>query len=137
MSSYELTIPNNKGKFPIAGLNELLNGRIYNYRTKKYHNPVKTANDNACRKAIRKNLNGVHIDHPITCVFTCYLPNKRHDRGNISSAVEKSFLDALQLEKVIKNDGWFNVGDSIFHTYIDKANPRVEVLIAECKLEKE
>lgn len=133
--NYELVIPNNKGKFPISGLNELLNGRIYNYRTKKYHNPVKTANDNACRKAIRKALKGVRIEKPIVCVFTCYLPNRKHDRGNISSAVEKSFLDALQLEKIIKNDGWSDVGDSIFHTRIDKANPRVEVLIAEAELE--
>lgn len=133
--NYEILIPNNKGKFPVSGLNELLGGRIYNYRTKKYHNPIKTANDNVCRKAIRKALKGVQIDKPIVCIFTCYLPNKRHDRGNISSAVEKSFLDALQLEKVIKNDGWSDVGDSIFHTYIDKANPRIEVLIAEAELE--
>lgn len=133
--NYEILIPNNKGKFPVSGLNELLGGRIYNYRTKKYHNPIKTANDNVCRKAIRKALKGVQIDKPIVCIFTCYLPNKRHDRGNISSAVEKSFLDALQLEKVIKNDGWSDVGDSIFHTYIDKANPRIEVLIAEAEFE--
>ena len=52
-----------------------------------------------------------------------------HDRSNIYSAVEKSFLDALQQAKVIKNDGFDDVYDSVFYTVVDKYNPRIEVLI--------
>ncbi len=133
--TYKVTIPNKTGKFPILGLNELLAGRVYNYRTRKYQNSVKTTNDNACRRAIKRDLKGKTIHTPIQCEFNCYLPNKRHDRGNISSAVEKSFLDALQLEKKIANDGWNDVFDSEFHTYIDKANPRVEVIIYEVEIQ--
>lgn len=127
--TYRVVIANYKGTFPLKGLNELLGGRIYNSRTKKYHNPVKSENDEVCRKAIRKYLRGVNIDKPIQCTFFIYAKDKMHDRGNLSSSVEKSFYDALQLEKVIKNDGWNDALDSIFHTAVDKNFPRVEVVI--------
>ncbi len=60
-----------------------------------------------------------------------YAKDKRHDRGNIYTATEKSFLDALQQTKIIKNDGFDDVLDSIFHTVFDSENPRVEVIIEE------
>lgn len=126
---YRVVIENKNHTFPIKGLNELLNGRLYNFRTKKYQNPIKTDNDKECLIAIKKYLKGVHIDKPIKCVFYSYMANKMHDRGNINSAVEKSFLDALQIAKVISNDGWDDVMDSEFHTQLDRSNPRIEVEI--------
>lgn len=54
-----------------------------------------------------------------------------HDRSNLYSSCEKSFLDALQQEKSIANDGWNDVYDSEFHTYLDPINPRVVVEIEE------
>ena len=126
---YRVVIKNKNNTFPIKGLNELLGGRMYNFRTKRYHNPVKADNDKKCLLAIRKYLKGVHIDKPIKCVFHIYTADKRHDRGNIYTAVEKSFLDALQTAKVISNDGWDDVMDSEFHTQLDKSNPRIEDLI--------
>ena len=127
--TYRVVIANYKGTFPLKGLNDLLGGRIYNSRTKKYHNPVKAENDEVCRNAIRKYLHGVHIDKPIQCTFWVYAKDKRHDRGNLCSATEKSFYDAMQLEKVIANDGWDDVLDSIFHTSVCKNDPRIEVEI--------
>ena len=53
----------------------------------------------------------------------------KHDRGNLTASCEKSFLDALQQAGVIGNDGWNFVYDSVFHTELDRNNPRVEVLI--------
>lgn len=126
---YRVIIPNNRGKFPIKGLNELLNGRMYNFRTKKYHNPVKLENDKVCRLAIQKCLRGAKIDKPIKCHFTIYAKDKKHDKGNISSAVEKSFLDALQQKCVIQNDTFDLVDDSTFLTILDRNNPRIEVEI--------
>lgn len=126
---YRVVIENKNHTFPIKGLNELLGGRLYNFRTKRYHNPVKSSNDNKCLISIKKYLKGVHINKPIKCVFFIYAQDKRHDRGNLCSAVEKSFLDALQQAKVISNDGWDDVMDSEFHTQLDKNNPRVEVEI--------
>ena len=127
--TYKVAISNVDRIFPLDGLNELLNNRLYNPRTKKYNNPVKERNDRACLKAIKKHMPNVKIDKPIKCTYWIYAENKRHDRGNLCCAVEKSFLDALQLAKVISNDGWDDVYDSEFHTDIDKGNPRVEVVI--------
>lgn len=127
--TYRVVITNANGTFPIKGLNELLGGRMYDFRTKKYRNPVKSANDAICARAIRKYMRGVKIDKPIQCTFWIYAQDKRHDRGNLSSACEKSFLDALQQAKVIESDKWENVLDSIFHTSVSKENPRIEVEI--------
>ena len=127
--TYRVVITNASGTFPIKGLNELLGGRMYDFRTKKYKNPVKSANDAICVRAIRKYMRGVKIDNPIQCTYWIYAQDKRHDRGNLYSAVEKSFLDALQTAGCIKSDGFDYVLDSIFHTAVDRHNPRIEVEI--------
>ncbi len=127
--AYTVVIKNDDKTFPVKGLNELLDGRVYNPRTHKYHNPVKSNNDKVCFLAIQKHLKGVHISNPIRCTYKIYVKNKMHDRSNIYSSVEKSFLDALQQAKVIKNDGFDDVYDSVFCTAVDKYNPRIEVLI--------
>lgn len=129
--TYKVTIDKKNNTFPLKGLNELLSARLYNPRTKRYTNSVKTSNDRTCLRAIKKCLPAVHIDNdkPIRCTYHIYTADKRHDRSNLYSAIEKSFLDALQLAKVIKNDGWDDVLDSIFHTEVDKKNPRVVVEI--------
>lgn len=127
--TYKVTIDKKNNTFPLKGLNELLGARLYNPRTKRYTNSVKTSNDRTCLKAIKKCLPAVHIDKPIRCTYHIYTADKRHDRSNLYSAIEKSFLDALQLAKVIKNDGWDDVLDSVFHTEVDKENPRVVVEI--------
>ena len=129
--TYKVIISSKNGKFPLKGLNELLNGRLYNFRTKKYHNSVKSENDKVCRLAIQKYMRGVKIDKPIRCTYYIYAQDKRHDRGNLYSATEKSFLDALQQAKIITNDGFDNVMDSRFFTEVDRSNPRVEVVIEE------
>ena len=129
--TYRVMISSRNGKFPLKGLNELLNGRLYNFRTKKYHNSVKSENDKVCRLAIQKYMRGVKIDKPIRCTYYIYAQDKRHDRSNLYSSVEKSFLDAMQEVKCIKNDGFSDVYDSVFHTDVDKNNPRIEVIIEE------
>lgn len=128
---YRVVISKSNKVFPIRGLNELLAGRIYDYRTKKYHNKVKQMNDKICLQSIKKCIPGVKINKPIKCTYYIYAQDKRHDRSNLYSAVEKSFLDALQLAKVIKNDGWNECLDSVFHTELCKENPRVEIVIEE------
>ena len=126
---YRVVIKDNDNTFPLKGLNELLEGRLYNPRTHKYHNPVKAENDKKCFIAIKKAMNNVVIKNPIICTYWIYAKDKMHDRSNVYSAVEKSFLDALQQAGVIKNDGYDDVLDSVFYTQLDKSNPRVEVEI--------
>lgn len=128
---YKIVIKSKNNNFPLRGLNELLGGRMYNPRTRLYHNPVKKSNDRICLKAIKKCVPGLVVGKPIKCVYWIYAADKRHDRSNLYAAIEKSFLDALQLAKVIKNDSWEYVHDSEFHTEVDKDNPRIEVEIIE------
>lgn len=120
-----------------SGLNELLNGRLYDYRTKKYRNPVKTKNDEICTKAIRycRELRGVRIENPVIIHYRFYCKNKRRDRMNVCSAFDKSFQDSLQLCNIIQNDGWEDVLNITHEFFIDKENPRVVVEIEEIKKE--
>ena len=128
---YRVVISKSNKVFPIRGLNELLAGRMYDYRTKKYHNAVKASNDKVCLCAIRKYMPKVKINNPIRCTYYIYAQDKRHDRGNLYAATEKSFLDALQTASVIKSDGFDNVMDSRFFTEVCRDNPRIEVVIEE------
>lgn len=128
---YKVVISKLNKTFPIKGLNELLAGRMYDYRTKKYHNKVKSENDRVCCVAIRRDLKGVKLKTPIKCTYYIYAQDKRHDRGNLYSATEKSFLDALQSCKVLDNDSWDKCLDGEFHTSLDRANPRIEIIIEE------
>ena len=132
--TYRVIISKNNKKFPIKGLNELLAGMYWNARLKKFQNEVKAENDKQCRLAIQKYLHGVKIEKPIICHFYVYAKDKMHDRGNINSALEKSFMDALQQKKVIKNDGYDDVLDSVFYTDLDRLNPRIEVIIEEVEV---
>lgn len=119
-----------------SGLNELLSSRTYDVRRRCYHNFVKQKNDEICCKAIRfsKALKGAKIDKPIAIHYDIYAKDKRRDRMNIVSAFDKSFQDALQLCKVIKNDGWDDVVHVTWNTYIDRKDPRIEVTITEIEV---
>lgn len=132
--TYKVVISNPRKKFPIKGLNELIKGQLYNPRTRTYHNSVKADNDRECRLAIQKYMSGEKIDKPIQCHFHIYSNDKKHDRGNIYTATEKSFLDALQQMKVIENDTFDLVLDSTFITELDRQNPRIEVVIEEVEV---
>ena len=127
--TYKVVISNSKKTFPLKGLNELINGRMHNPRTDKWHNPVKKHNDEVCLKAIKKQMPKVTINKPIKCTFFVYAQDMKHDRGNLTASCEKWFLDALQQAGGIGNDGWNFVYDSVFYTEVDRKNPRVEVLI--------
>lgn len=116
-----------------SGLNELLCGRMYDHRTKKYRNPEKSRNDAICAKYIKlsKDLRGVKIERPVIIHYSFYCENKMHDRMNVASAFIKSFEDAMQKCRIIINDGWDDVLTPTLSFYIDKQKPRVEVTIEE------
>lgn len=128
MAVYKLTIYGQ-----MKGLNELLNGRYYDKRTRGYHNKVKTENDAICVDAIRfsRSLRHVRITKPIVIDYRIYAKNKRHDRMNLLAAIDKSFEDALQKTKVIQNDGWDNVLNTTHSFAVDERNPRIDITITE------
>lgn len=128
--TYKVVIDKKNNTFPTEGWNEVLGGRFYDYRTKRYRNQKKKDNDKICCVAINKYLKGVKLKLPIRCTYNIYAPNKKHDRQNLYS-VDKSFLDALQQTRHIPNDGWKETLDSLFHTMVDAEHPRVEVIIEE------
>lgn len=112
-------------------LNKLLEGKIYDRRTKKWHNPVKSKGDSICMKAIYGQLKGVHIERPVVIHYYFYAPDA-WDADGVISAFWKCFLDALQKTKVIQNDSFKYVGyPRIEHYEIDRKDPRV-VVILEC-----
>ncbi len=125
---YQVTVKGFK-----SGLNELIAGRMYDHRTKKYRNPIKNKNDALCVKCIKasRSLRGVKIDRPIIIHYAFYCEDKMHDRMNIASAFIKSFEDALQKFNVIKNDGFDDVLTPTLYFEVDKENPRVEIVIEE------
>ena len=123
---YELTIYGFN-----SGLNELIAGRTYDFRTKKYRNWVKNKNDDLCSKQIKQScLAGVFIDKPIKIDYSFYVKNKMHDRMNTASAFIKSFEDSLQKCGVIKNDGYDYVLTPELSFAVDRGNPRVEIVIS-------
>lgn len=122
---HKVIISKKNKTFPMEGLNQLLKAET------KFGNRVKRENDKVCEMAIRKQLRNLRIENPIKCIFYVFAQDKRHDRGNLYTACEKSFLDALQTAHVIRNDGFDDVLDSEFHSYVDRENPRVVVEIIE------
>lgn len=115
-----------------SGLNELLNGVYFDWRTKRVYNREKNKNDNLIIKHLRKNFKPeTKLVTPIEVHYKFYVKDKRHDRMNIASAFDKSNLDALQKIGMLKNDGYDDVVAFTFDWEIDRLNPRVEVRIVE------
>ena len=69
--------------------------------------------------------------YPIRIEFSYFCANKRRDCDNLASS-KKFILDALVKAGVLRNDGWEETsGGFEDHFFIDKMNPRVEVIIHE------
>lgn len=63
-----------------------------------------------------------------TIEFSWYEKNKRRDKDNVAFA-KKFILDAMQEMGILENDGWQQVIGFSDYFFIDKENPRVEVVI--------
>ena len=124
---YKLTVKGFK-----HGLNAVLSGFKYDYRSKRFFNNAKRENDYICIDSIRKSeIRKVKIKKPIVIHYHIYWKDKRSDRMNIASAFDKSFQDALQKCGVLSNDGWKDVINATFDFNVDRDNPRIEIVIEE------
>lgn len=63
---------------------------------------------------------------PSNLRFDWYASNKKTDKDNI--AFQRKFIfDGFIKSKLLKNDGWKEIGDWEDRFFIDKENPRVEI----------
>lgn len=80
---------------------------------------------------IRTQLKGFHTDKKIILHYYLYEKDKRRDKDNVFCMVSKCVSDALQVCKVIDNDGWKNIENFTHDFFLDKSNPRIEFWIEE------
>lgn len=119
-----------------SGLNELLNSqqKKYDARLKKMRvfNPEKVKNEKIIRQClVKQGMAKVKIEKPIAIHYKIYAPNKKHDRQNLGSCLDKCFCDALQTMKILPNDAWDWVVKLSFDYDVDRKYPRAEITITE------
>ena len=81
--------------------------------------------------AVRSQLMGIHINKPVKIHYDFYEQNKRRDQDNVSSFARKVIQDGLVKGGLLANDGWMNIVGFSDDFYVDKDNPRIEVIIRE------
>jgi Holliday junction resolvase RusA-like endonuclease len=80
---------------------------------------------------IYQQLRNVHTENKVRIDYVWYEKNKKRDYDNISGFGRKVIQDALVENGVICNDGWKNISGFSDLFYVDKENPRIEVIITE------
>lgn len=101
-------------------------------RTNPYKgSQMKKENEAKVLQEIYSQFGRLRITKPVRMEYIWYEPNKRRDLDNISSFGRKVIQDALVASKVLQNDGWDNIKGFSDEFYVDKKNPRIEVLIVE------
>ena len=120
---YKLIIPDS-----LPGLNQ------YQYACRSHFSKGAEMKKNAIMIVsayIYQQLKGVKIDKKVKIDYIWYEKNKKRDLDNISSFGRKVIQDALVDNGILKNDGWEDVVGFSDSFYIDKDNPRIEVIISE------
>lgn len=127
MAKYNITITGFD-----TGLNELLNGVYFDWKTKRVVNRVKYKYEQLVIKQLRfSELRNVKLKTPIVIYYHIYAKDKKHDRMNIGACADKVIADALQKAGILSNDSWDCVLNAHFEYDIDRVNPRIEVTIVE------
>lgn len=122
-----------KGRMP--DLNDYLKGeRIAIRKNGKFTtkgNAMKQEYQRKVVSAVRSQLRGIHINKPVKIYYTFYEENRKRDQDNVSSFARKVIQDGFVKGGLLKNDGWKNISGSSEIFYVDKENPRIEILIRE------
>lgn len=72
------------------------------------------------------------VTQPCECTVTFYEPDLRRDNDNVIAGL-KFILDAMQAEKIIKNDSHKLLRLRVNPVELDRKNPRIEVRIEVAK----
>ena len=111
----------------LTGLNE----HIKSINANRYEgNKLKQKNEALIMGYIMEQLQGVSFNGTVHITYKWYEKNMRRDLDNIAFA-KKYIQDALVKSGVLANDGWKFINGFTDEFYIDKDNPRVEVIIRE------
>lgn len=115
----------------LPGLNDYLKAERSFSRKHSCGNDMKQQNQFLICNAIRTQLKRLRIEHPVHISYTYYEPNKRRDLDNIAGVAHKFVQDSLVKCGVLENDGWRNIKGFSDQFYVDRKNPRIEVLLIE------
>lgn len=112
-------------KYRFPGMNDLIDKNRNSYHSganmkRKWTNVVTSECYHQKLKPFKKLID-------VTFIWTC--KDRRRDKDNITAA-QKFIFDGLVNSKVIKNDGWHEVGD-ICHKFILGKTDKVEVVMEE------
>ena len=80
---------------------------------------------------IRSQMRGIHIKKPVYMVYKWFEKDRRRDLDNISSYGRKIIQDSLVRLGILKDDGWKQITGFRDEFYVDKVEPRIEVIIEE------
>mgnify|MGYP005796325277 FL=1 len=127
---YHFTVP---GTLP--GLNDYLKAeRKFTRRGGSAHsvgNDMKQENQMLICNAIRLKLKRLKIQRPVHISYRFYEPNRRRDLDNIAGVAHKFIQDSLVRCGVLENDGWDQITGFSDAFFVDRHNPRIEVIIRE------
>ena len=119
----------------MPNLNDYLHGeRIAIRKNGKFTtkgNAMKQEYQRKVVSAVRSQLRGIHIDKPVKIYYTFYEENRKRDLDNISAFAHKVIQDGLVKGGLLENDGWKNIVGFSDDFFVDKDNPRIEVIIRE------
>ena len=76
-------------------------------------------------------LGRLKIDKKVWIDYHWYEQTKMRDKDNISAFGRKVIQDALVMTRTLRDDGWACIEGFSDRFYIDKENPRIEVIITE------
>ena len=92
---------------------------------------VKRDNEDTIIWCIRQQLRGVHIEKPVIIYYRFYEPNMKRDGDNILSCGTKFIQDSLTKTQVLTEDNRECIPHFYHDIFVDKENPRIEVIITE------
>ena len=119
---YYTYIEKNKKKTILVGMNKY----------ERMHHQPRNKMKQYYYSLIKRNLVKIQLKGKVKTEYVYYYKNSQSDAPNVVAVIDKLFMDALQINGVIKDD---NVTNYIGSTWSvggqDKLNPRIEVRVIE------
>ncbi len=119
-------------KIVIDGQLTTLNSYINAERRNRYiAGSIKKKETKRCADSALKYLEdnpNVKIEFPANIHIKWYRENKRSDPDNIAFA-KKFILDGFMKAGLLDNDNWENIRSFEDYFYVDKENPRIEIML--------